>query len=1288
MADNIAYDLKRSLSRRVQEILARGIDENSTGEIRDERKLIGELWQFIERAESFNSAEKPLSEPGVTYGSGKINLPEGILNSMDDYLISFEFPSIKPLFVSQSLADALKQKVSSLLGDQDLFMSICHPEDRNMASGFLRQLPSVKKTDLEYRVVLPEKQIRWVHSSVKQVFDGEGNLVRLDVVMRDITVRRNLQIVLTRINNVLLNLGPDFEQNINKLTGLFGELFGATCALYNRLEEGLLCSIGQWSTPADYQAVDSPEGHICYDVIKDGSDNFLIVRNLDQTTYYTSDPNVKPYNLKTYIGKAVFCEGAAVGSICAVFQQDFDPGIEQINLLNMIANAIGVEETRRKASEKLKETEEKLMVLINSTPDIICFKDSEGRWLQANDSILNLYCLRNVDYRGKSETELAEFTADIYKDAFKNCGDSDKKAWDTGKQSRTEETIPDNHGNLHIFDVIKVPLYNSDNSRRGLVVFGRDITPRIEDEKQTRFLNESALEFIELGDHENIYEYIGQKVHKLAGNSIVMVTSFDESTQHATLQSLHGVGKTLDKVLKILRQHPVGMSSYLSPERKQDVLFQKLTFRKDLYEMLSGAISRPVAKAFEKLFDIGKIYEMGFARRDYLLGDVTIIMPKNELLSNIEVIEAFIKVAAVALNRRQVKEALKASEESYRGLFNSITSAIYIQDKNGKFLDVNDGAIEMYGYPKTRFVGNTPEFLSAPGKNDSLDIASILKKTFDGIPQQIEFWGRRSNGEIFPKDIRFYKGNYFGNEVAIVIANDITEQHNMISQLVAAKEVAETNLMKTNSIVSAFPDSIFILDRAGNLIESFSQENNLQTNSHNSSSGRLVSEVMSEEAAELTRLNIDLVLKSGHMHKYDYSILSGGAKKYFEASMVKLTSDRVLAVIRNTTEKMQLVEALYQAVEKAEESDRLKTSFLHNISHEIRTPMNGIVGFANLLTQKGITPDDVSEYNSIINSCSNQLLSIITDIVSIATLEAGQEKVRENQANLNEMMHVVYHQFISKAGEKNLRLSFNPGLNDDQAQVITDDTKLGQVLTNLISNAVKFTNEGGIQVSYAVEGKYVKFCVEDTGIGITVEMHEFIFDRFRQANIATSSNYGGTGLGLSISKSYIELMGGEIWLESMPGAGSKFYFTIPYKPVGITAVNELADESLYANLFAEQKTIMIVEDEFYNYKLLTKMLQPLNFDIIWKENGADAIKVCEENSGIDLVLMDLKLPGTDGFEASREIRKIRPGLVIIAQSALALSGDREKAVNSGCTDYISKPIVRENLIAMLRKYLI
>jgi len=1163
MADRLVVDRKFELRNKVREALE---SESLTKENKDAvfiSGLISGLWEFIEANEPVveeihNNPE--VSAAGFTIAQSQGELSESILNTIDDGIISFSLPDFKPLFISKTFFSIFNLVPGEFPENIELLTRFCLKEDKQALINFINQLKNRNQDELEYRIVFPDKQVKWIQIKARVVSEQSGKAIRADLSLSDISDKKLYQQYTVRFSQTLLNLGLDFSENINSLTSLFGELFGATCALYNRMEEGMLCSIGQWATPPDFNAKDKPEGHICYDVIKNSSNKILLVRNLPETIYAETDPNVRPYNLKTYVGRAVFCDGEAVGSVCAVYQADFSPGIEHETLLNMIANAIGVEEVRRKAARILKESEEKLKILINATPDIICFKDAEGRWLQANDGILKVYELENVDYVGKTDKELSSFTASIYKDGFRQCSDTDEQAWLSGQLSRVEEIIPDRNGNEHIYDVIKVPVYNADSSRKGMVVFGRDITYRIEAEKQTRFLNQCALEFLELDDNANIYEYIGEKVHQLAGKSYIMVTSFDETNQMATLQSVHGVGKIMDSVLKILGQHPVGMTSYLTPARKKDVLYQKLTNRENLYEMLSGAISKPVSMLLESILDIGRIYEMGFARRDFLIGDVTIITPKNKPLENVEVIEAFIKVAAVALHRRQVKDALTNSEESYMGLFNSITSSVYIMNKDGRFADVNDGAVAMYGYPRERFIGNTPEFLSAPGKNETVDIAALQRKTMAGAPQVFEFWGLRSNGEVFPKEVRFYKGKHLGEDAVIVIANDITEQYNIFSQLVEAKE-------------------------------------------------------------------------------------------------------------------------------KAEESDRLKTSFLHNISHEIRTPMNGIVGFSALLTQPGIPQNDVLEYHSIINSCSNQLLSIISDIVNIATLEAGQEKVREAPVNLNEMMHVIYYQLVSKATEKNLRLSYSTNLRENQVLVNSDETKLNQILTNLINNAIKFTEKGGIHISFMLEDQFLQFCVEDTGIGIPEEMQGIIFDRFRQVSTATSRNSGGTGLGLSISKSYVELLGGKIWLESNSLDGTKFYFTIPYKPSGILTSEGLPEVLNSAIPSFDHKTILIVEDELINYKLLVKMLQQFNFNILWAENGEDAIKTCAVKTEIDLVLMDLKIPGIDGFEASSQIKKRRPDLPIIAQSALALAGDRINALNAGCDDYISKPIRKDLLISKLNKYL-
>jgi len=349
--------------------------------------------------------------------------------------------------------------------------------------------------------------------------------------------------------------------------------------------------------------------------------------------------------------------------------------------------------------------------------------------------------------------------------------------------------------------------------------------------------------------------------------------------------------------------------------------------------------------------------------------------------------------------------------------------------------------------------------------------------------------------------------------------------------------------------------------------------------------------------------------------------------------------------------------------------------------------MNGIVGFTNLLTQPGVKESDKAEYSSIINSCSNQLLSIITDIVSIATLEAGQEKVRDSKTNINELMQIVFLQLNSKAVEKNLSLSFSCGLASYESEVTTDETKLNQIVSNLVNNAIKFTSKGSVSFGYSLENDFLKFWVEDTGAGIPAEMTEIIFERFRQLNSKTSGTSGGTGLGLSISKSYVELLGGKIWVESEPGSGSKFFFIIPYRPLfvqsaGLSVEKPEDPESLLAG-----SIVLIAEDEYFNYRLLIKMLQNFGLEFIYTDNGMDAVKICAENKNIDLVLMDMKMPGMDGFEATRKIRETNKEVIIIAQTALALAGDREKALEAGCNDYISKPVQKEELLKKLIRYL-
>jgi PAS domain S-box-containing protein len=249
---------------------------------------------------------------------------------------------------------------------------------------------------------------------------------------------------------------------------------------------------------------------------------------------------------------------------------------------------------------------------------------------------------------------------------------------------------------------------------------------------------------------------------------------------------------------------------------------------------------------------------------------------------------------------------------------------------------------------------------------------------------------------------------------------------------------------------------------------------------------------------------------------------------------------------RDITRQKKAEADLILAKERAEESDRLKTAFLHNVSHEIRTPMNAIIGFTTLLNEPDLSEADKHQYVDIIYQSGNQLLSIINDIVDIANVESGQAKVNLTEINLNSALKSLNEQFSIIGKQNNVSININTSLTDEDATIVTDNTKLVQVLSNLINNAIKFTLGGQVEFGYLLKEKYLEFFVKDTGIGISPEHQSRIFDRFYQVDSKVSRKYSGTGLGLSICKGYVELLGGTIKVESESGKGTKFIFTIPY----------------------------------------------------------------------------------------------------------------------------------------------
>ena len=452
------------------------------------------------------------------------------------------------------------------------------------------------------------------------------------------------------------------------------------------------------------------------------------------------------------------------------------------------------------------------------------------------------------------------------------------------------------------------------------------------------------------------------------------------------------------------------------------------------------------------------------------------------------------------------------------------------------------------------------------------------------------------------------------------------------------------------------------------------------------------------EKLDVNRINefIDIIMK---VARGDYSVQIELSENMDHLDALAIGINMMVDDIKNSKEveyeNEQIKELNFQlnkAKEKAEESDRLKSAFLANMSHEIRTPMNGILGFAELLKEPLLPNNVQQEYISIIEKSGTRMLNILNDIISLSKVESGEMKIKLSETNINDQIQFIYSFFKPEIENKGIRFNFKNGLTTKLAIIKTDREKVYQILTNLVKNAIKFTREGSIELGYNLRTdaklSELEFYVKDTGTGILPGQQEIIFERFRQGSELLSRNYEGAGLGLSITKAFVEMLGGRIWVESEIGEGSVFYFTLPYNPAQNEKTNdEINNSENNEDLSQKKYAVLIAEDNHASEMLLTLALKKYCKQIISVRTGVEAVNACRNNPHLDLIMMDIKMPEMDGYEATRQIRLFNPDIIIIAQTAFGLDGDMAKAFEAGCNDYISKPMKKKTLTDILNKHL-
>jgi PAS domain S-box-containing protein len=680
----------------------------------------------------------------------------------------------------------------------------------------------------------------------------------------------------------------------------------------------------------------------------------------------------------------------------------------------------------------------------------------------------------------------------------------------------------------------------------------------------------------------------------------------------------------------------------------------------------------------------GNIHEVEFVLKNKA-GKELLVLSSAEIIE-IEGEPHTLTILKDITERKRAEDMLRISEEKYRELVENLNEVVFTLDTEGIITYISPQANRLYNYKPEELVGHPFAEIIHPDDLISLNVG--FRDTLINHLAPREFRFRTKDGQV--RWALSSSRPIYENERVVGIGGiflDITESKNANKKILES-EIKFRELFEANtdgiSIISVNPDpkAISFLDMNENSAKMLGYTKDEMMKMNPSDFVKLTKEKIEKRDEEL-KLKGYCDFETSFRHKNGNDIVVEIKAKVIEY----YNQPAIMNIVRDITLRKLAEQELITAKEKAEESDRLKSAFLTNMSHEIRTPMNGILGFAKLLKEPNLTGEEQQDFIRTIEISSERMLTTINNIVDISKIESKMMELNIKESNINNQIEFLYMVFKPEVENKKVKFSFKNGLAAKEAIINTDQEKVYAVLTNLIKNAIKFTDEGSIEFGYEKKGECLKFFVRDTGIGIPETHKEIVFERFRQGSESPSRGYEGSGLGLSISKTYVEMLGGKIWVESKEKEGSTFYFTIPYNAMSreekevISTGSEKDKEVEIKNL-----KILIVEDDEISHLLLTRTLDKISKEIIRAKTGVEAIVACRNNPDIDLILMDIKMPDMDGYETTLQIRQFNTEAIIIAQTAYGFSSDREEAIKAGCNDFITKPINMTLLYELIKTY--
>jgi len=637
---------------------------------------------------------------------------------------------------------------------------------------------------------------------------------------------------------------------------------------------------------------------------------------------------------------------------------------------------------------------------------------------------------------------------------------------------------------------------------------------------------------------------------------------------------------------------------------------------------------------------------------------------------------------------KEAEEEISRTNNLLRTVIDLIPDSIYMKDSNYKKIIANKGDAEHCGVKDVDEIIGKSDYDLYPKEIADVyteDDKKVIENGEEIINREEQLPGEEKNRWVLTTKIPLKNDN---NEITglVGIGRDITE----------FKE-QESQLKLFHTIIEQSPLSIIITDRTGNI--EYSNQGFTRITGYNKEevigrSPRILQSGKHDDAF-FDRL-WETILSGNNWHGEMQNKKKNGTLYWENALITPVMNENkeikhFVSISENVTEKKQMIKDLETARDKAEESDRLKSIFLANMSHEIRTPLNGILGFSNVICSGTVEENDkLDYYGTLIDNCGERLVTVVDDIIDISMIQSNQLKIEKQNFNLNELLEEVFVLYKSQKPDKLNKIEFDVNLCESNCKKLySDKNRIYQVLKNLLDNAFKFTESGFIKFgcSQSTKDEVILF-VQDSGIGVEKGKQQLIFESFRQAEEGNLRRFDGSGLGLAIITGILELLGGKVWMESEFGKGSTFFVSLPRsenkKPKDFPNKSKQHAEPVNGKDMA-QKRILSVEDDMASIEYLKSTVGLVGHELVNYMNASEAIDYLRKNK-VDLVLMDVQLPGMNGYDATRKIKSEFPNLPVIIQTAYAMKGDKEKALDAGCDDYLTKPVNLKMLRDKIKKY--